>query len=403
MGRYEPPLSLTPAEWLVIFPFPPNAAVGTGTGSRFPSSLASPTAVGTNNDTDTDPEPGSGSILDDPASELRAKYPVNRYELDTTVKNLDARGLAFQTLALTWFMPLIGPRSFVPIVYMLIFMATNVAIVAVIWKLDPQGTVFASKQISASVAAVFIAFCAATFGQTMATLSYRKSGLDKDTVLTVPVMQLIRWEQLANGRLGLGQPNFPSSARESLPIPGPGSSRDFLAKDETTETAKESFSVYSMDAHPSNACRLLEHVSTDRFCPCKVCLQNLPSEIYYERTIRSLTIVLIRLLAILMTGWTAMVHFGDVFWTETWGLATGLIFVTSNTFICLTFALEKFFHSSTPLTKLATRIYHRATSLALHSFLEVHDMTCCILHHFPHPIPRPYQIQNFLSDFITAI
>lgn len=85
MSRLQP-FTLTPAEWLAIFP---RAAAGASAGptASFPNSLSSPSAA--------DIEDGIASAVFDPASELRDKYPVDKKTLEDTLRGLDAKGLAW--------------------------------------------------------------------------------------------------------------------------------------------------------------------------------------------------------------------------------------------------------------------------------------------------------------------
>jgi hypothetical protein len=71
-------------------------------------------------------------------------------------------------------------------------------------------------------------------------------------------------------------------------------------------------------------------------------------------------------------GWTALIFYSNVFWSASKPgcIFFGTFFITNIVLGHSTFLAMKWLNPGVPLTKLTTRIYHRASSLALGSFLE---------------------------------
>jgi hypothetical protein len=82
----------------------------------------------------------------DPASELRERFPMNQKAIEATIKEMDARGLAFQIWLTETFMSLVW-GDFVTVLSVA-WCLLNVAVVAVVWQLN-VGTQFETRQLIA--------------------------------------------------------------------------------------------------------------------------------------------------------------------------------------------------------------------------------------------------------------
>jgi hypothetical protein len=121
MSDPKPPFSLTPSEWLVIFPRVPGTTKGPA--YHFPTSLS---------ELSDDVEAGSASpAVFDPASELRKQFPVDRKVLDDTLGELGAKGLEFQNRCTDWFGLLVqSPKAgIIPIIVSVLWALSTVAMI----------------------------------------------------------------------------------------------------------------------------------------------------------------------------------------------------------------------------------------------------------------------------------
>ncbi len=77
---------------------------------------------------------------------------------------------------------------------------------------------------------------------------------------------------------------------------------------------------------------------------------------------------------VVMIGYSAIIHYGSVFWLQWWGIFLGTVFL-SGCFVyhgpVARIRYHTWFRAGAPLIQLTTRLYHRASSLALESFLEI--------------------------------
>jgi hypothetical protein len=350
MNRPDKPFIFSPSEWLTIFPRGDGGPIG-GTIAQFPNSLSSPSA--------TDVEEGVVPAADDPAKELREQNPIDRKVLDATIQGLDnAKGLAWQNRIMTWNMPFIGPKSRFTYFTSSIYVISNIAIISVIWKLNTDGR-FESKQLTAGLVGDCLMFFSYLFAQTMEILGYNRSGLTNDDVVIRPLIQLVRWYQLSTGQL----------RSSSIPLAKSGfSTGDADAAEAVENTFKGHEKTESVDA--ASKFSLLGHVANDDFCPCREDLCNLPRDIVWDRIIRSVVIQGFGFYCFAMVGWTAMITYSGMFWSSWWGLLLGIVFLASNITIQANHVTEKWYYTGSPQVKLATRLYHRASSLALRSFLD---------------------------------
>lgn len=114
----------------------------------------------------------------------------------------------------------------------------------------------------------------------------------------------------------------------------------------------------------------LEHVATDAYCPCSKCLANLPPKAFWEGTLRAIAIHSYGFFAFFMPGWSPLVFYREVFWSSWWGLLLGTCFLLVLFLYAYGPIPEKWVRRNIPMIQLTTRLYHRATSLALYSLLE---------------------------------
>jgi hypothetical protein len=321
-----------------------------GTIAHFPNSLSSPSA--------SDIEEGVVPAAEDQATELREKNPIDRKTLDAAIQGLDARGLAWQNRIMDWNMFFMGPKSTFTYFSASTYVASNIAIVAIIWKLNTDGA-FESKQLIAGLVGDCLVFVSWLFAQNMEIYNMNRSGLTNDDVMIGPLVQLVRWYQLSTGQLC------------SNPI--------LLAKHDSAtgdadapEDVKDGFAGLEKEKSKNAVLKfsLLSHVANDNFCPCRECLRNLPRDILWDRIIRAAAILGFGFYAFATAGWTAMVTYASSFWTQWWGMLLGVVFLSSNFILMGTHITEKWYYAGSPQVKLVTRLYHRASSLALRSFLD---------------------------------
>lgn len=228
-------------------------------------------------------------------------------------------------------MPFSGPQTYAPIYIGAVYVLSNWAVVAAIFKLIDGA--FASKQLIAGCIAETVFFALAWFlTQSVQTLSLRRLELTNDEVLIEPLVPLVRWYQLSSG---LFQQSFEA------------------------DEAKDPKDI-----------ALLKHLANDAFCPCCQCLRNLPRKIFWERIFRSSAILIWSTLYFASMGWTAMVRYASTFWTQWWGVVIGVVFFASNLMLTVPHWTEKWHQAGAAEVSHVTRLYHRATYLALQSFLE---------------------------------
>lgn len=325
-GASIEPFSLTPAEWLVVFPRP--ARPPTGVAGVFAHTLwsaddgpADPDEDGLKSD---DVEAGIvSSSVSDRASKLREQYPVDRNALEATIKALDATGLRVLVRAVDDLDPIVGPTSLFPVFIAGVMNLSVIGSICVIWGLNDGS--FESRQLVGGLVAVILTSFSSFSSESMAAVVQRGSLSDAGSLFRATLEQLVRWQQFGE-----------------------------------------------LLEHSSSSSRLLEHVTNDDQCPCKRCLRDLPTRIFWERLLKSVLLPSYSVFCVFTVGWTALVRYGAVFWARCWGVLFGIIFLGSA-ILCqfLVAAMRNYwFLGSIPLVSLKTRIYHRATSLALRSFLD---------------------------------
>jgi hypothetical protein len=316
MASPDPPFSLTPADWLVLFPQKHSLK---GAAARFPHSFS-------------ETELEAGASLDDPASNLRTQYPIDRKTLDETIEGLGASSLAFQHRVWDFLMLVDGSKSSFwwcdPR-----FLATTisdlsaVATIGVLWKLNEVDGLFGSQQLIGGIIASSLIVVVHLFSLAGATLSVKRSEVDDGAKVIAPMEQLIRWHQATSGKLD---------------------SNDGLSSDS----------------------RLFEHDSHDELCPCRDCLGGLPDQIARGRWLRSVVVTLSGCLVVFSFGWSACVHYASVFWATWWGWLLGLVFVVTDVLANFSGFAFTWSYIGIPQINMAKRIYYRASSRALRSFLE---------------------------------
>lgn len=322
MSEPVPRFSLTPAEWLLIFPRAPPT-----TGSHFTDSLSVAEEGKSNN-----------ALSDvDPASELREQFPFNRTALDSTLTALDARGLAFQFRIADVLLPAAVLWSPGPALSSTVWNLCNFALVGTIWILN-NDNLFESKQLIAGTIAVGVSFLSIWCSQVISSCAARRGSRttqDCESASIAPVELLVRWHQLLCGELNTFE-NSKSGAKE---------------KDTSSSL-------------------LLKHEPNDNLCPCSECLRTLPQDIFWDRARRPTALHVYAMFAGFALGWTPMVQFGSLFWSQPWGIFLGVVFATSIVVYSGNAIIDKWLHPSVPLVRLKGQIYHRASSLALRAFLE---------------------------------
>lgn len=322
-----PRFSFTSAEWLLIFP------------------RAAPTAGRHFTDSLLPAEEGNGKAAlssVDPASELREQFPLDRKAMDHTFDRLNARELAVQFRITEVFLPLAiwgGPG---PILCSTFWNLSNVALVATIWVLDTD-SLFESRQLIAGALALgFVSLCI-WLTLAISMVMGRRSGFHREPQKTMiaPMESLIRWQQLVDG--------------------------DLVMKIEPAQASQNSDETADCRIQES---ALLAHEPNDRLCPCPECLRTLPNAICWDRILRAGTLHLYFTFAFWTSGWTPMIHYAPTYWLQPWGIILGVVFASSIVATNWIAVIDKWLHPTIPLLKLAEQIYHRATSLALSSFLE---------------------------------
>jgi hypothetical protein len=334
------PFSLTPAEWLCLFPR--NAAKGL---AHFPDSLSSPNG--------NDVEEGTEHDFD-PADELRQQFPVDRKTLDATLEALDARGLAFLNKLSDIFAFFVGPQSYGTIILSVIWNILVLGTFSMIWRLN-EGEFGPPQLIAGTISMCLICVFQFVAITAMALQSYH-SGMDNDALVAAPLLQLVRWHQLASGKLG-----------------GTGDTATILATQDASKTDGEATFKDALDfaaaaETTSLPARLLDHIPNDPQCPCKQCFVDLPREIFWERMARSISIQLSALISFVMLGFSSFVR--SAFWEAWWGLFLGITFLVFCVCYNVVSLYEKWHQPSAPLMKLRSRLNTRASWLALRSFLE---------------------------------
>ena len=334
---------------MVVFPASGNASSGV---AQFPDSLS------TLNEADV--ETGSDSPVYGPARELREQFPVTRKELDATLAALDAKGLAFQNRVFDWTASalLVGPKSIAPILMSGTWDASAVAMTGVIWKLNDGTGDFGSTQLIAGTLAIVLSCGVQFFSQTMATLELNRSGLDNETYVVSPLLQLVRWYQLARGKLA--QPMITTVLTAT-----PDSSEEGVVSVKRKETDKALIVAADGNDPSAFSSKLLEHVASDKDCPCLQCLKHLPKEIFWERMVRSLGLQIYTTISFALFAWTTMVHFSASFWSHWYGVLLGCIFLGTLVLYQSVMAVWTWNLVGSHSIKLTSRIYIRATSIAL--------------------------------------
>ncbi len=339
MSDAAPPYSLTPAEWLTLFPSRADPVLVAGT--RLPYSLLASTS-------DSDVEGGNTS-LGDPAAGIREQFPVTLNVLYATLRELGARGIAHQTRILTVFFPLSFSLGY--LISWLVVAISLFVINCLLWKLNSDGY-FGSTQLIAGMVAMTLVQLA-LFAINILTVTnlgrrQRPGLMDRGTMVVLPLVQLVRWQQLQTGVL------------DSLP-PVNGTKE---------ATDKDSVKLPLQEETKLLPSRLLEHIPSDRFCPCKKCNRNLPRAICWERWFRGLLIIGYSIFFMLVQVWSPVIHYSAVFWAEWHSITLGVVFFASTVLYIWIALLDKWYYPGIPSIKSTTKLYHRASSLALQSFLE---------------------------------
>ncbi|KAI9020570.1 hypothetical protein DFJ74DRAFT_757084 [Hyaloraphidium curvatum] len=118
--------------------------------------------------------------------------------------------------------------------------------------------------------------------------------------------------------------------------------------------------------------RLVEHGPGDHLCPCRDCQRNVQSLAAFLVALDISHYSLILASSSVCLVWTAIVTFREAFWSTwwccllaaVWALITFVLTVVPGTF-------SRFlFHRNVAYDKLATRLHHRATTLAMRSLLD---------------------------------
>lgn len=328
--------TLSPAEWLVVFPRAPNAV------SDLPDSLLPPSPK-----KDEEHVESSGGASD-PATKLRQEYPIDSMSLDRTLTVLDASGLQFQIRLTRWLKPLVAHKNLFPPLLGTIFCLNIFLIVVIIAALN-DGQFGIKQLVGGSLGAGLMALAFA-YSVVVVTVVARRMELSLEMVMSLPLEQLIRWQQLGSG--DLKSHCFGDMVSE-------GCDKD---REDTTIAAKK-------EEHDLSS-PLLQHVSNDRLCPCRQCLKNLPRSIFWERMFRSSVMHIYGTCSTFMIGWTAIVYYHATLWSLPWGIFVGAQVIAVNVFYNFISWIDKWWQPSFPLVSLTTRIYYRASSLAFKSFLE---------------------------------
>lgn len=134
--------TLSPAEWLAVFPRAPN------TSGQFPDSLSSASSS-----FDDDGEKGEASRTTwDPANKLREEYPIDSMVIDRTLAALDAPGLAFQVHSVAdWLASFSGIKALLWFYLAVTTSATCLVLFGLIWPLNDG--LFGAKQLVAGFVA----------------------------------------------------------------------------------------------------------------------------------------------------------------------------------------------------------------------------------------------------------
>lgn len=299
------PFSFTPAEWLVIFPRPPPKSGVT----TFSNSLAYA-------------EAGDSSALETPielaAAKLRETRPLTRTAFDECIRALDARGLEFSNRLIDLHVKIVTPWSYTYVC--LLWSACNIAIVGVIWNLN-DGT-FTSRQLITGLVAVVVLAIGTSIASAMSSLGLVRAGVPAMQRTIKSLEQLCRWEQLSSGKLGGMQSKGGGSLdtkSNTIAVNG-GSAEEKEEEEEDGLRYKKDpdcdVASPAVDAEPG-ASRLLEHLSNDTQCPCRECVGNLPSLVFWDSLGRSLGTHLSGWVAFMTLGWTAVVYYAHSFWA-TW-------------------------------------------------------------------------------------
>lgn len=308
------PFSLTPAEWLVVFPHAPAKA-----SSKFRGTLAPPAG---------DLENGTTSAAADPAEELRQKLPVDQNAVDHAFKVLGAPGLAFQNRVSNWTLPWADLRSPIWFIMPAILSLSAIVLTGSIWALNDG--MFGTRQLIAGVFAMSVFGCSIAFSGLSQVLVGGPLIPPGNAIVTASLHQLIRWQQLGTGELR-HEANKPENSAESP---------------------------------------FLQHDKDDSLCPCKLCLKNLPRIIFWESIIRSFSIGIWGFFSFFVMGWTPMIQYHSSFWSQPWGIFLGIILLGSTLFYMMISMPNKWWPASGPIVNMTTRIFFRASQLALSSFLE---------------------------------
>ncbi|KAI9012225.1 hypothetical protein DFJ74DRAFT_296677 [Hyaloraphidium curvatum] len=120
---------------------------------------------------------------------------------------------------------------------------------------------------------------------------------------------------------------------------------------------------------PGRASKLVEHVPGDQYCTCRDCCAGLLRLAVWDRVVRPGLFHTLAIFIFFVPLWTPLVRFGPVFWSRWYGMALGIAFIVAEIAWNLTSALTRVSASSTADVRLRTRIYRRATDLALRDFL----------------------------------
>ena len=266
---------------------------------------------------------------------------MTRKALDASLRALNARGIEFQNRITDVHDKLFGPKTYGDLCAFTVWSLVNLAIIAAIWPLN-DGT-FATPQLIAAMCSMALQTDVVWAGHALMWLGSFRTGLDGMDNRIATLEQLCRWQQLV-------------SAESTKPEAIAGS--DDIGCLDMDTTAK------------SKASRLLEHVKPDPLCPCRSCLKGLPSTVFWESFSRVVLNHTCAGFVFFSYGWTPLVYYRNTFWSTGWGIALGTIFLLALTIYNGESIVNKWRIPTAPLIALTTRLYHRASSLALASYLD---------------------------------
>ncbi|KAI9002530.1 hypothetical protein DFJ74DRAFT_714061 [Hyaloraphidium curvatum] len=115
--------------------------------------------------------------------------------------------------------------------------------------------------------------------------------------------------------------------------------------------------------------KLVEHVPGDRFCTCRACCSGLLRMAVWDRILRTSIFQGTGTIATMICLWTPMVRFGPAFWSTWYGVLLGTVFLLSVVVWNFVALLIRWTRTSPADVRLRTRIYRRASALALRDLL----------------------------------